>query len=569
MSTKKLIKALGLIIVVALLAAALPLQVKAEGETVIPVYVLSPSWDAEGGGGVFSSYLGPEEDDVAISPGYTGLYQGKEAGIIKAGIKEGTYWDEGLFGFIPNITIETLAAGPLTYDVIAEAGVNPVWMTIELDTGTVGNRNDNTTYQFVPTTNPVEWHTVNAAGGQWQKWNNNQGDTTGNEPISLADVALAHPGVNVVRVYLRLGMGDSYYNNGTGTINWVDKVQICNTIYDFQVKNWYVAPTGSDTNLGTPDSPFATIQHAIDVASDGDTINVAAGTYDEDLNINKGVTLRAADLIETVVLSDTAGPGVWFPDRYRPAVFEAALWEGRNAIKHGVRAVDSLENRPVPYKSTFYNTQGRKYLTSLSGGVQRMSIDLWVDENWKTKQAYAGLWSTGYDNANAPDFYPILAWRSVAEETAGFYYWDDNGWHLAKEAEDNDYDAWHTLAFELTVGTGIQYYLDGQPVGTVAEVETVSLNDVILNVYNYGEDYDVYWDNFSTHGVNIVGQATVNASGVTFDGFNLSNPGANFGMLVNPGFSNVTITGNTFENIGAVDFADNVKAFICSPVRMM
>ena len=43
MSTKKLIKALGLIIVVALLAAALPLQAKAEGETVtvIPVYVLS------------------------------------------------------------------------------------------------------------------------------------------------------------------------------------------------------------------------------------------------------------------------------------------------------------------------------------------------------------------------------------------------------------------------------------------------------------------------------------------------------------------------------------------------
>lgn len=33
MSTKKLIKALGLIIVVALLAAALPLQAKAEGET--------------------------------------------------------------------------------------------------------------------------------------------------------------------------------------------------------------------------------------------------------------------------------------------------------------------------------------------------------------------------------------------------------------------------------------------------------------------------------------------------------------------------------------------------------
>ncbi len=44
---------------------------------------------------------------------------------------------------------------------------------------------------------------------------------------------------------------------------------------------WYVSPGGSDTiNSGTDVlSPFQTIQHAIDVASDGDTINVGAGTY--------------------------------------------------------------------------------------------------------------------------------------------------------------------------------------------------------------------------------------------------------------------------------------------------
>ena len=45
---------------------------------------------------------------------------------------------------------------------------------------------------------------------------------------------------------------------------------------------WYVAPTGSDTNLGTATSPFLTIQHAIDVASDGDTIKIYPGTYDQD-----------------------------------------------------------------------------------------------------------------------------------------------------------------------------------------------------------------------------------------------------------------------------------------------
>ena len=82
----------------------------------------------------------------------------------------GNYEDEGLFGFKPNVTIDTFAAGAVTYDVQNEVGPNPVWMTIEIDTGVVGDRNDNTTYQHVPTTNPAGWHTVDAAAGLWQKW---------------------------------------------------------------------------------------------------------------------------------------------------------------------------------------------------------------------------------------------------------------------------------------------------------------------------------------------------------------------------------------------------------------
>ena len=121
----------------------------------------------------------------------------------------GIYDDEGLFGFQPNVTIDDFAAGTVSYDFETEAGVNPVWMTIEVDTGIVGDRNDNTVYQHVPTSNPAGWHTVDAAAGLWQKWNDNNGDVSGNPLISLSDVATDNTGLDVVRAYLRLGIGDS------------------------------------------------------------------------------------------------------------------------------------------------------------------------------------------------------------------------------------------------------------------------------------------------------------------------------------------------------------------------
>ena len=46
-----------------------------------------------------------------------------------------------------------------------------------------------------------------------------------------------------------------------------------------QATEYFVAPTGSDTNAGTMASPFATIQKGHDVAVAGDTVWLRAGTY--------------------------------------------------------------------------------------------------------------------------------------------------------------------------------------------------------------------------------------------------------------------------------------------------
>lgn len=48
--------------------------------------------------------------------------------------------------------------------------------------------------------------------------------------------------------------------------------------------HYYVSPTGDDGAAGTsPDAPFATIQHAVDLAQPGDTIHLAGGDYLQDV----------------------------------------------------------------------------------------------------------------------------------------------------------------------------------------------------------------------------------------------------------------------------------------------
>lgn len=55
---------------------------------------------------------------------------------------------------------------------------------------------------------------------------------------------------------------------------------------------WFVGPGGGGGSCSTPS--FATIQSAVDTAVAGDTIQVCAGTYDEQVSIDKAITLRGA-----------------------------------------------------------------------------------------------------------------------------------------------------------------------------------------------------------------------------------------------------------------------------------
>jgi hypothetical protein len=73
--------------------------------------------------------------------------------------------------------------------------------------------------------------------------------------------------------------------------------------------NRVVATSGSDTGNDCSNSatPCATIQHAIEQATAGDTIQVAAGTYQEHVTVNKDVTIRGAGASSTIVDGTDSG----------------------------------------------------------------------------------------------------------------------------------------------------------------------------------------------------------------------------------------------------------------------
>ena len=67
---------------------------------------------------------------------------------------------------------------------------------------------------------------------------------------------------------------------------------------------WYVSTSGSDLNgNGTSQSPLSSIQTALNAATEGDTVYVAAGTYYEHIVFNgsKNVELVGEDSSNTII----------------------------------------------------------------------------------------------------------------------------------------------------------------------------------------------------------------------------------------------------------------------------
>ncbi|USN98764.1 MAG: hypothetical protein H6810_11465 [Phycisphaeraceae bacterium] len=246
------------------------------------------------------------------------------------------------------------------------------------------------------------------------------------------------------------------------------------------------------------------------------TVNADAGGCDAVLDF-------VTDFSSAVPVCGVQTPDCWYPDRYAPAAFESAYFDGDDRLHHGIDVADSQANRPPSYSSTFYNTQGRKYDIDIPVG-ESWSIDLYIPSDWATSVRRAGIWATTRDSAGDVSGFPIVGFTSndpsdpsnptPASPTPRFrIYTQDtdqnpgNGynadWVDLGLPGGFSYDRWWTLETEMTASSyEFRVYDDGGALvlsySDAITFDSVRTSDLIIQAYNFGETYDVYWDNLVT-----------------------------------------------------------------------
>jgi parallel beta-helix repeat protein len=92
------------------------------------------------------------------------------------------------------------------------------------------------------------------------------------------------------------------------------------TVTTAQTQTRFVDPKGSDSNAGTIDQPFRTIQHCATTISGGSTCEVRAGTYRETVTPNSNITITAYNF-EPVVIDGSDPVSGWTV--YRDSIYQA------------------------------------------------------------------------------------------------------------------------------------------------------------------------------------------------------------------------------------------------------
>jgi len=99
-----------------------------------------------------------------------------------------------------------------------------------------------------------------------------------------------------------------------GTCTGATNLYVNDLVADNPTNDIYTTAMGDDSNAGTAAAPFLTITKAVNTAVDGTKIWVDAGTFQEQVFINKTLDVTGVDYNKTIILAPTTMPltGYWY-----------------------------------------------------------------------------------------------------------------------------------------------------------------------------------------------------------------------------------------------------------------
>lgn len=146
--------------------------------------------------------------------------------------------------------------------------------------------------------------------------------------------------------------------------------------------NWYVETPGnggSDSNVGNdPSDPFATVAHALSVASFGETISVGAGTFIETVYLlpPRGVSIYGAGIDITIIKAHSSlyfnyTGSVWYFDKFLFQVTSTTMSDGDQTFKDFTIDGVSKQTRGLMYidKRRNVTTDNLKFVDGQATGI--------------------------------------------------------------------------------------------------------------------------------------------------------------------------------------------------------
>jgi nitrous oxidase accessory protein NosD len=270
-------------------------------------------------------------------------------------------------------------------------------------------------------------------------------------------------------------------------------------------KSYFVSTSGNDSNSGTQGAPFETIGKAITTASTGDTIEISAETYIENLTINKALTIRCANAgISAGAVPGTRGTETVIQGEATVSAADVVI-DGCKFIRPNV---DQLAAAPRLISSA-----------GVSGEitVTNSILDMTLFNTASTTACGAGVWGTA-------------AWRVYNSDFLRFRYGDPTFFPTT------------TCGYNASTESSDSQILNNSRALRAGNAQRV----VVRGNRFFNAAHSVFLTGTAANGSEIVGNLfTQLGSGGIFMG----------------GFENVLIKGNTFAGFGGV-FIDSGGALI-------